>query len=132
MLLDPARPSPTTRPAWARSRSSEPGLSHPPGAREEGGDRPRAEAIMKKLMMNSPINDIRRKAQQLGFQKEAAEFLKLRDDDDADKPSEWSQLGKLRPVKTEKRYALTDGYLASPKRKPAKKTLSLTGGGRRY
>ena len=82
------------------------------------GDRPRAEAIMKKLMMNSPLNDIRRKAQQLGFQKEAAEFLKLRDDDDADKPSEWSQLGKLRPVKTEKRYALTDGYLASPKRKP--------------
>ena len=82
------------------------------------GDRPRAEAIMKKLMMNSPINDIRRKAQQLGFQKEAADFLKLRDDDDADKPSEWSQLGKLKPVRTDKRYALTDGYLASPKRKP--------------
>ena len=78
------------------------------------GDRPRAEAIMKKLMMNSPLNDIRRKAQQLGFQKEAADFLKLRDDDDADKPSEWSQLGKLKPVRTDKRYALTDGYLASP------------------
>ena len=65
MLLDPGRPSPTTQPDWNRGRSSEAGVSHPPGPREEGNrecvDRPSAaDASLRSHPLDAPAMRIER------------------------------------------------------------------------
>ena len=65
MLLDPGRPSPTTRPDWNRSRTSEAGLSHPQGPREEGNrecvDLPSAaDASLRRHPLDAPAMRIER------------------------------------------------------------------------
>ncbi len=78
------------------------------GRREEG-------AALFAQLVRSPQREIKRRAEQMQFQKEAAEFLKV---DDEELSPEFAKLATIRVPRVAKAYSTTDAFLTSTKRKP--------------